>query len=158
MCSHQKTTQLIVYPRNMNSGYNYSFHRDTARMQNWTKVVLCVHFDDWASTKYIGLKFSFCYFVNFLLQTAVFIIPVPPVQMLFQREWHIPGDIGGSLGLFIGASVITVFELFDVVVMHLHKKHGVAEGEKRRQGSDNRLPNLVTAQSTRVWYLSRIRK
>ena len=27
-----------------------------------------------------------------------------------------PGDIGGSMGLFVGASVLTVFEIFDLVV------------------------------------------
>lgn len=30
--------------------------------------------------------------------------------------YHISGDIGGSMGLFIGASAITLFELLDVLL------------------------------------------
>jgi len=36
------------------------------------------------------------------------------VEHLFLMPYVIAGDVGGGLGLFIGASVIFVFELFDL--------------------------------------------
>ncbi len=69
--------------------------------------------------------------------------------MYFQKDGCILGDIGGSLGLFIGASVITVFELFDVIAVHLHKTYAVRDGNKQKQGADYRRSNFVTAP-TRV--------
>jgi hypothetical protein len=30
--------------------------------------------------------------------------------------FHFSGDIGGSIGLFIGASVMTVFEILDFII------------------------------------------
>ena len=39
------------------------------------------------------------------------------------------GDIGGSLGLFVGASVLTLFEMLDAIVVNFLKH--------RRQKSDS---------------------
>ena len=42
-----------------------------------------------------------------------------------------PGDIGGSMGLFVGASVITVFELFDAILHNLSKRQFLRPEKKR---------------------------
>ena len=43
------------------------------------------------------------------------------------NDWHtylflIPGDIGGQIGLFIGAGIITYLEILDCVVMVFYSK------------------------------------
>ena len=43
----------------------------------------------------------------------------------------VTGDIGGSMGLFVGASVITVFELFDAILHNLSKRQFLRPEKKR---------------------------
>jgi formiminotetrahydrofolate cyclodeaminase len=44
-----------------------------------------------------------------------------------------PGDIGGSLGLFVGASAISLFELVDLFLFNYAKKKKKEHETKRRQ-------------------------
>ena len=47
-------------------------------------------------------------------------------------NFYSPGDIGGSMGLFVGASVITVFELIDAM-LHNFLKVQLQETKQRRR-------------------------
>ena len=44
------------------------------------------------------------------------------------------GDIGGSMGLFIGASVITGFEFIDVIVLNIVRLHCRKRAKKGAHG------------------------
>ena len=46
--------------------------------------------------------------------------------MIETKNLSIPGDVGGQIGLFLGASCLTVVEYLDVIVTALYfkiKKH-----------------------------------
>ncbi len=46
------------------------------------------------------------------------------------------GDIGGSIGLFVGASVLTAFEIIDVFL------HNVLKIHLKRHKKNNRRPEI----------------
>ena len=35
----------------------------------------------------------------------------------------VAGEIGGNMGLFLGASIVTVFEVLDLILYHLALRH-----------------------------------
>jgi hypothetical protein len=54
------------------------------------------------------------------------------------RLFGFSGDIGGSLGLFIGASVISAFELLDLFLLNYFKKRR-SKNEDSRVKADERI-------------------
>lgn len=56
---------------------------------------------------------------------------------------HVVGDVGGFMGLLLGASALTVFELIDLVIMNFAKK---LHSEKKRKAKEQaRMEHLKMA-------------
>ena len=69
-----------------------------------------------------------------------------PICILWSKPFnvYISGDIGGSIGLFVGASVLTAFEILDVFVHNALKIH-LRSGSRRKRkhkinGEDRNKP------------------
>jgi len=64
------------------------------------------------------------------------------------EEVFITGDIGGYMGLLIGGSVITIFELLDLFIYNSLRKAQKVHGERKVQPDNSVRINVQPAEET----------
>jgi hypothetical protein len=65
------------------------------------------------------------------------------------------GDIGGSIGLFVGASILTIFEILDTI-FHTLARHSASEHQKKKNDKINKR-NKPAISPTSDRQIARIR-
>ena len=66
------------------------------------------------------------------------------IRILYFLQFIVIGDMGGYLGLLIGASVVTIFEVLDLIIdTAINKLFGRKKKKKRRRQRDQRGDNIV---------------